>query len=118
MSKQKKPTEAEMLRQQDEALAKTIDDFLEVHKDERDVTVLLAGHLRTQVIDPSTLKGATTLLKAHRDGLYDSIPEGDLDAMDLFNIIQNHIGQLDAAIQGLRSAVTPEAEVVDENTES
>lgn len=132
MSK-KKPTEAEMQSLEDAALARIFHDNYESLAPEfgyetREETrqfdpeskngklmIAVAGKIRSQVIDPAVIAGAGQILKAHRDGLYESIPEGDLDAMTLFNIIQNHIGTLDAAIKSLQRAVTPEAEVVNED---
>lgn len=118
MSK-KKPTEAEAMRSQDEALAKQLSQMLKDQPSGEGYLIGVAEKLRSQVIDPAVLAGATRLLKAHRDGLYESIPVGDIDAMGLLNIIQNHLAVLDETIQGLQRAAIPEAEVIEsENKES
>lgn len=95
----------------DEALAVKIDKFLEENRNESNVTVLLAEYLRKEVVDPATITGSLKLLEAHRNGLYDSIPEGDIDAMGLLNIIQNHLANVDASIATLKQSLAP-AEVM------
>jgi hypothetical protein len=111
--KKKQLTEAEMHQQQDQALANQLREMLKEQKSGEGYLEGVAAQLRTQVIDPAVLAGAVRLLKAHRDGLYDAIPVGDIDAMGLLNIIQNHLAVLDETIQGLQRAATPEAEVIE-----
>lgn len=128
---------------QDEALAQRIAEFEKENPSEssKNHDLLLAEHLRKTVIDPAVIAGSLKLLTAHRNALYDSMPTGvDLDAMDLLNLIQEHLAKVDASIQSLENTLKPvevlenekkqsplqklksdaqEAEVVDdENTES
>lgn len=119
----KKPTEAEMLHSQDEALAERLADLLGIKspsgsdKKATPELVEVATELRTQIIDPAVIAGSTKLLKAHRNALYDSVPVGDIDAMGLLNIIQNHLAVLDETIQGLERSLIAEAEVVENEDE-
>lgn len=95
---------------QDEALAQKIAEFEKENPNEsgRNHDLLLATFLRKQVIDPAAIAGGLKLLKAHRNALYDSMPTGvDLDAMDLLNIIQNHLGKVDASIESLENSLKP-----------
>lgn len=94
---------------QDEALAQRIAEFEKTNPDEssKNYHLLLAGYLNAQVIDPAVIAGSLKLLKAHRNALYDSIPVGDIDAMGLLNIIQNHLAKVDASIKSLETSIAP-----------
>lgn len=110
---------------QDEALADKLADLLGIespsgaggHANEELVEV--ASELRKQVIDPAVIAGSLKLLKAHRNALYDSMPTGvDLDAMDLLNLIQTHLGKVDASIESLENTLKPVEVFEGENKKS
>lgn len=99
---------------QDEALADILAEKLGIkspsgnggHANEELLTV--ATQLRKEVIDPAVIAGSLKLLTAHRNALYDSMPTGvDLDAMDLLNLIQEHLAKVDASIQSLENTLKP-----------
>lgn len=70
--------------------------------------IAVCGELRKEVVDPAVIAGSLKLLKAHRNALYDSMPTGvDLDAMDLLNIVQLHLGKVDASIESLENSLKP-----------
>ena len=101
-------------RTQDEALAERLKEIMEDQKNETDKNyyIGIANILNRTVIDPAVIAGSVRLLKAHRTALYDSIPIGDIDAMGLLNLIQEHLAQVDASIAGLEQAAKP-VEVLD-----
>lgn len=93
---------------QDEALAKTLSEMLKEQPSGEGYLLGVATKLRHEVIDPAVIAGSLKLLKAHRNALYDAMPTGvDLDAMDLLNIIQNHLGKVDASIESLENSLKP-----------
>ena len=125
---------------QDEALAKRMSEMLKEQPSGEGYLIGVASKLRHEIIDPAVIAGSLKLLKAHRNALYDAMPTGvDLDAMDLLNIIQVHLGKVDASIESLENTLKPvevleaekkksppermkataqEAEVIDEDTKS
>lgn len=93
---------------QDEALAKTLSEMLKEQPSGEGYLLGVATKLRHEVIDPAVIAGSLKLLKAHRNALYDAMPTGvDLTAMDLLNIIQVHLGKVDASIESLENSLKP-----------
>lgn len=106
---------------QDEALAKTMVEYVESiggsitpNTPDENVPLLLAEYMRTEVIDPAVIAGSVKLLTAHRTALYELVPVGDIDAMGLLNIIQEHLLNVDNSIaslnHSLKSTEAPESE--------
>lgn len=93
---------------QDEALAKKLSEMLKEQPSGEGYLLGVASMLRREIIDPAVIAGSLKLLKAHRNALYDAMPTGvDLDAMDLLNIIQVHLGKVDASIESLENSLKP-----------
>ena len=97
---------------QDEALALRLRDKLGIKSPSgsdkpSSELVEIAEWLRTQVIDPAVIAGSLKLLEADRDALYASVPEGDIDAWGLLQIIQNHLQNLDTSIASLKAVLQP-----------
>lgn len=133
MSKKNRVDDA-MHIQEDLALAKTFHEHYEklapkygyeTRKDTREfdadsdngrLMLAVAGEIRRQIIDPTIISASIKMLEADRNGLYQSMPVGDIDAWGLLELIQNHLSKLDQTINSLKASLTgstaPEAEVV------
>jgi hypothetical protein len=82
----------------DEKLGGLLQTLIDKHEDNMEA---VAHELNLTVIRPAGERAAAFILRTNHKALYDMLPEGDVDAIQLLQIINTHLDNTAAAIQKL-----------------